>query len=96
MKTRSILIAIAFCLFLGSFALRQGFGSPLPTRSATDPGVIYTITGCVLTGGEFSLQTTGWRIQGETAAASYHLQALSAPTGTGTPCCCSFLPAIRR
>jgi hypothetical protein len=44
------------------------------------------------TGGGYQLTIGKWQINGTLHGNGYLLEVTSAPNGTGTPCCCTFLP----
>jgi hypothetical protein len=47
-------------------------------------------------GGSYHLDSGGWRVHGVAGGAGYHLEAVSAPAGSGIPCCCTWLTCIQR
>jgi len=44
----------------------------------------------------YQLNDGGWKVQGILSGYGYRLEAPTAPSGTGTPCCCVFLPCAIR
>ena len=44
----------------------------------------------------YRLETGGWRVQGVASGPGYRLELPGASSGTGTPCCCTFMPCVRR
>lgn len=97
MKPRAIvLLAIVALLFVGGVALRQAQGSALAQSSGPPTLAGYTIRHSVTTGGRYHLTSAIWQVDGASSGGNYHLTALLGPTGTGTPCCCTYLPCVLR
>jgi hypothetical protein len=103
MKTRTaILIAIAALLLLGSVALAQpdnrtpGRWFCVEPASAAAQG--YRLTSVTLRQpfdfAQGSAQGSAWRVSGTASGGGYRL--LEAPALTGSGCCCTYLPLIRR
>jgi hypothetical protein len=44
----------------------------------------------------YHLESGGLRVMGASSGGSYRLMPPEAPVGTGTPCCCMYLPCVRR
>ena len=83
MKKRTILLlTIIVLLFVSSPALAQSTAARYPHGSA--PVLRYTLT------------TLALQRQAVARGGGYRLLAPSKPAGTGTPCCCNYLPLIRR
>ena len=89
MKVRIvILLTILALLLVGSVAMAQSSGQ--------DPPVLYTVRQGVIAGEGYHLTSLTWQVSGTANGAGYHLANPSSPTGTGTPCCCTYLPCVRR
>jgi hypothetical protein len=85
MKVRTIVLLIVILLLLGGAALAQ---------SSEPPPVQYAVAQGVASGGLYRLTSQVWRVRGVADGDGYHLTVLLEPTGTGTPCCCSYLPCM--
>ena len=44
----------------------------------------------------YHLESGGLRVMGASSGGGYRLLSPEAPTGSGTPCCCTYLPCARR
>ena len=44
----------------------------------------------------YHLQSGGLRVMGASSGGSYRLLSPEAAVSTGTPCCCTYLPCVRR
>ena len=44
----------------------------------------------------YRLEAAGLRASGASSGGGYRLLLPGSPTGTGTPCCCTYLPCLRR
>ena len=66
-------------------------GQPLPVK---DPAGDYAVQAGTAAGGAYRLATgwQDWSVRGAAGGGSYRLDVVSAVRGTGTPCCCSYLP----
>jgi hypothetical protein len=76
----------------------------LPLGAGKEPGTGYAVQPGTGTGGAYHL-TTGsaserpqgaedgsWSVQGTAGSGEYRLDAATSILGTGTPCCCTYLP----
>lgn len=89
MKARIvILIVVLVFLFAGSVATAQPNGQ--------GPSVLYTVQQGVMGSESYHLTSLTWEVGGVVSGTGYHLTSPSSPAGTGTPCCCSYLPCIVR
>jgi hypothetical protein len=89
MKARIKILLVGVALLLGgSVALAQS-SEPGPSR-------VYTIPQGVIVGEGYHLTSLTWQVSGVTSGTGYHLASPSSPTGTGTQCCCSYLPCMMR
>ncbi|RCK76815.1 MAG: hypothetical protein ANABAC_3240 [Anaerolineae bacterium] len=85
MKAQTVILLIILALLLvGSAALAQSSGLPGYIVQGTSSCDRYHLTG------------TTWQARGIASGGEYRLAGLTSPTGTGTPCCCSYLPCVLR
>ncbi|MBN1814877.1 MAG: hypothetical protein JXA14_23760 [Anaerolineae bacterium] len=96
-----ILLAIVALLLIGSVALRRTFGKlSLATQGSTlaqsngPPPAQYIVAQGTASGGSYYLTSQAWRVGGVASSEEYHLVSPASPTGTGTPCCCAYLPCV--
>lgn len=61
--------------------------------AAGPPG--YVVKGTA-SGGRYHLVATRWQASGIAGGGGYRLVSPVSPTGTGTPCCCNYLPCVLR
>jgi len=104
MKTRTaILIAIVALLLLGSVALAQPDDRTSGTWFCVEPASAaaqgYRLTSVTLrqafgVSPQANAQGSAWRVSGTASGGGYRL--LEAPALTGSGCCCTYLPLIRR
>ena len=69
-------------------------GQSLPVK---DTAAGYAVQSGTAAAGAYRLaagESAGWSVRGATGGGSYRLDVVSAVRGTGTPCCCSFLPCV--
>jgi hypothetical protein len=85
MRVRTIVLLIVILLLLGGAALAQ---------SSEPPPVQYAVTQGVASGGLYRVTGQAWQVRGVADGDGYHLTVSLGPTGTGTPCCCSYLPCM--
>ena len=86
MRVRTIVSLVVVLLLLGGATLAQS-REPLPVQ--------YAVTqGATVSGGLYRLTSQAWQVRGAADGDGYHLTVLLEPTGTGTPCCCSYLPCM--
>jgi hypothetical protein len=104
MKTRIvIIIAMAACLLLGSLALRLDFGrlsltaqdKALAQSYQPPPPVQYRVAQGAASGGGYRLTGFGWQVSGSSSGGGYRLLGPASPS-SGTPCCCNYLPCVRK
>jgi hypothetical protein len=89
MKTRTIILfAILALLFISSTALAQSNGS--------SPQVGYAVNQGTASGGHYRLANRTCQMHGLASGGGYSLAGPAGTAGTGTPCCCSYLPVIRK
>lgn len=87
----ALLIAIV-ALLLGLFLLGVG-----PARSdSPDQLTGYRVEWGTASGGGYHLISTAWQVQGVAGGGEYHLAGPLILAGTGTPCCCTYLPCVQR
>jgi hypothetical protein len=87
MRVRTIVLLIVVLLLLGGAALAQ---------SREPPPVQYAVAQGAVSGGHYRLASQAWQVRGVADGDGYHLMVLLGPTGTGTPCCCNYLPCVLR
>ena len=85
MRVRTIVLLIVVLLLLSGAALAQ---------SSEPPPVQYAVVQGAVSGGLYRLTSRAWQVRGAADGDGYHLTVLLGPTGTGTPCCCSYLPCM--
>ena len=89
MKTRktriAVLLAIVVLLLIGSVA---------PAQSNGPPPAQYIVALGTVSGGSYRLTSQVWQVGGVASSERYHLVSPASPTGTGTPCCCTYLPCV--
>ena len=85
MRIRIIVLLVVVLLLLGGVALAQ---------SREPPPVQYAVTQGAVSGGLYRLTSQAWQVRGVADGSGYRLTVLLGPTGTGTPCCCSYLPCL--
>jgi len=103
MKKRNvILIAIALSLLLGGLALRLDTGrldvtlSDRALAQSDQPAISqYRVAPRSASGGAYRLSGADWQVKGASSGGEYRLQGPSSPSG-GTPCCCNYLPCVRK
>ena len=103
MKSRNvILIAIALSLLLGGLALRLDTGrlgvilSDKALAQSDQPAISqYRVAPRAASGGAYRLSGAGWQVKGSSSGGAYRLQGPVSPSG-GTPCCCNYLPCVRK
>ena len=89
MKMRIVILLTIIALLLGgSVAMAQSSGQ--------DPPVLYAVRQGVIAGEGYHLTSLTWQVSGAASGTGYHLANPSSPAGTGTPCCCTFLPCVLR
>lgn len=81
-----ILLALVALLLVGSAAWAQSGGPPLA----------YTVQPGTASGGGYRLSGVTWQVRGTAGGGGYRLAAVVSPAGTGTPCCCTYLPCVLR
>lgn len=64
---------------------------PLPGKDAAGD---YAVQAGTAAGGAYRLATgwQDWSVRGAAVGGSYRIEVVGAVRGTGTPCCCSYLP----
>ena len=82
-----LVVALTVALALNGMALAQ---------ADKDQAGAYAVQVEAASGGNYHLDSGGWRVQGVARGAGYHLEAVSAPAGSGIPCCCTYLACIQR
>jgi hypothetical protein len=97
MKARTaILIALAACLLLGGAALRQAQSAVLAQASGPPGPAQYVVAQGAASGGGYRLTGQTWQVRGVADGGGYRLAVSLSPAGTGTPCCCIYLPCALR
>jgi hypothetical protein len=69
-------------------ALAQSSGPPSLAGYAVQQGTV--------SGGGYLLASTTWQARGTASGGGYRLASPLALAGTGTPCCCTYLPCLLR
>ena len=66
-------------------------GQSLPGKA---PAAVYAVRAGAAAGGGYQLMTgwQDWSVRGAASGGSYRIEVVGAVRGTGTPCCCSYLP----
>ena len=89
MKTRiAVLAVVVALLLLGAVAPARSGGNGLTEVVVIQPGVA--------SGGGYRLSGLSWQISGTASGGGYRLLETSAPSLTGSGCCCSYLPCVLR
>ena len=79
------IVALVCTLTLSGILLVQAPDFPQsPTASQTQST---SISG-------YHLETGEWQVQGIASGTGYQLSTSATPNGTGTPCCCAYMPCI--
>lgn len=87
MRIRTVLLFILIVLFLlNSTILAQSYWTRSPSRYIVHPGTTSS--------GKYKLTNPIWFPSGETDGGGYRLDILFRTLGTGTPCCCIYLPCL--
>ena len=86
MLVRMIVLSAVILLVLSGSVLAQ-LSTPPPIPSA--------VAG-VAAGGNYRLAVQTWQVRGATEGGNYQLAAPTSLMGTGTPCCCVFIPCVLR
>lgn len=84
MKAHAVILLVIIPLLMGSVA-------KVHSGSVT----AYVVTGSAC-GGDYCLASMTWPVQGIISGEGYYLIGPQTLTGTGTPCCCSYLPCVLR
>ena len=76
---------------LSSIGTAPQAGRSLPGK---DPAAVYAVRAGAAAGGGYQLMTgwQDWSVRGAASGGSYRIEVVGAVRGTGTPCCCSYLP----
>ena len=79
-------------------ALAQGSaqGSALAQSSGPPSLAGYAVQQGTVSGGGYLLASTTWQARGTASGGGYRLASPLALAGTGTPCCCIYLPCLLR
>lgn len=97
MKARIVIVALAACLLLGSLALWQAQAGVLAQSSGPPAPAQYVVAQGAAAGGGYRLTGQAWQARGVTGGGKYRLTVVPlSPAGTGTPCCCTYLPCALR
>lgn len=89
MKRRTI---VCFLLVLGLLftgAALAGSSNPLPASG-------YNVSAKSISGQGYHLSGLSWQATGSLHAPGYTLTSPSAPSGSGTMCCCNYIPCVVR
>ena len=95
-----MIVALAALLLAGGLTAAQSPSSPGMTGQSLpvkDAAASYAVWAGTAAGGAYRLaagESAVWSVRGATGGGSYRLDVVSAVRGTGTPCCCSFLPCV--
>ena len=92
-----MIVALVALLVAGGLAAAQSpsspgtAGQPLPGK---DPAAVYAVQAGTAAGGAYRLASgwQDWSVRGAASGGSYRVEVVGAARGTGTPCCCSYLP----
>jgi hypothetical protein len=82
-----LVVSLTVALALNGMALAQ---------PGKDQAGAYAIQVEAAAGGSYHLDSGGWQVQGVAGGPGYTLEAVSAPAGSGIPCCCTWLTCIQR
>jgi hypothetical protein len=97
-----IRVAILTCLLLSFAAFRPDISrlslagqASAQAQSIEIPSVQYRVVPGAASGGGYNLSGIEWQVSGSSSGGKYLLHGPSSPS-TGTPCCCSYLPCVRK
>ena len=92
-----LVVALAGVLALsGSVLAHPGPAQDGPAQDAKDSPGPYAVRMQAAAGGAYHLDGGGWQVRGAAGGPGYRLEVVASPAGTGTPCCCTYLPCILR
>jgi hypothetical protein len=89
MKMRIVILIVVLALLLGgsaAMARSSEQGSPALRAAQQD----------MMSGEGYHLTRLTWQVSGAASGTGYSLVSPGGPTGTGTQCCCSYLPCVLR
>ena len=93
-----MIVALAALLVAAGLTVAQplpALGTAVQPLPVKDAAADYAVRAGTAAGGAYRLaagEWAGWAVRGATSGGSYRLEVVSALRGTGTPCCCSYLP----
>jgi len=94
MKRRTVVLLGAVALLvLGGVVLWNARNRAL-AHSNAPPTIQYVVTQGMAFGGSYRLTNPTWQASGTAEGAGYQLTVSLSPSGTGTPCCCTYLPCV--
>jgi hypothetical protein len=85
-----VLIAVTLLLVVG---MGPGAAAPPLAPAARDGNGVYAVRIEAAAGGRYHLDSGSWQVHGAAAGPGYHLEP-AAPTGSGIPCCCVWVPLV--
>jgi len=62
----------------------------------SDAGPLYAVARGTASGGHYRLTSPSWQASGISSGGGYRLAGPASSAGTGTPCCCTYLPCVLR
>lgn len=89
-RRRIVLLAAVAALLLLSTA------DPVSRTASAQPGGGYAVRGGILAGGGYRLTCLRLPAADTMSGDGYHLLSLARPEGSGSGCCCTYLPCILR
>lgn len=87
MKPR-VVVLLAVSLLLSTVMLAQAYSG--------DTTLLYRVEPGAAAGGAYWLSGLAWQISGSADSEEYRLADPAAPAGSGSGCCCTYLPSVCR
>ena len=89
-----MIVALAALLLAGGLTAAEPIGTTGQPPAGKDAAGGYAVQAGTAAGGGYQLATgwQDWSVRGAAGGGSYRLDVVGAVRGTGTPCCCSYLP----
>jgi hypothetical protein len=72
----------------------EPIGTPSQPLLDKEPAAGYAVQPGTAAGGAYQLKGADWSVRGTASGGNYQLDVVNAASGTGTPCCCSYLPCL--
>jgi len=84
-----MIVALAALLLAGGLTAAQS-----PSLPGKEPAAIHAVQAGTAAGRAYRLASgwQDWSVRGAASGGSYRIEVVGAVRGTGTPCCCSYLP----